>query len=280
MTTIDTNAGQMFANALRGAKPDAQVDDLGFSAFEDCLVEGVEPDTVRKIFATADGRPGGRQPRLYGANSSLMLAVNVLAPWQANLSGLAVLDHAGFADMRFELRLPDIGGEDEWLDVLLVAPGGIIGVVSDCTGYLSGHTVEFSKAHEQFWEGRPENEWRREMLALGAGTSSYARLDAARLINQYMGLSLLAEAAGGGTGRKIPATVLYLYWEPLNAARFDEFDEHRTETHAFAKAVEGSETGFAAMSYIDLWAAWARGTAPDWLAMHLARLHQHYSFRI
>jgi hypothetical protein len=280
VTKIDTDVGQMFTDFLRRAKPDAQVDDLGFSAFEDCLVEGVEPDTVRGIFATADGRPGGRQPRLYGANSSLMLAVNVFAPWQAELGGLSVLDHAGFADMRFELRLPDIGETSEWLDVLLVAPGGLVGVVSDCTGYLSGHTVEFSEARERFWEGRPENEWRREMLAVGAGTSTYARLDASRLISQYMGLSLLVEAAGGGTGRNIPAVLLYLYWEPLNAARFDEFDEHRAETRAFAKAVEGSRIGFAAMSYIDLWAAWARGKAPDWLAMHLARLHQHYSFRI
>ena len=277
MTKIDSNVAQLFADALRGAKPDAQVDDLGYVAFEDCLVEGVEPDTVRKIFETADGRPGGRQPRLYGANSALMLAVNVFAPWQADLGGLGVLDHAGFADMRFELRLPDIGETSEWLDVLLVAPGGIIGVVSDCTGYLSGQPVEFSETDEQFWAGRPENGWRREMLALGAGTSSYVRLDATRLINQYMGLSLLVDAVGGAN---IPATLLYLYWEPLNAARFDEFDEHRAETLAFAKAVEGPGIGFAAMSYLDLWAAWARGAAPDWLAMHLARLHQHYSFRI
>ena len=277
MTTIDTNAGQMFADALRGAKPDAQVDDLGFSAFEDCLVEGVDPDTVRKIFATADGRPGGRQPRLYGANSELMLAVNVFAPWQADLGGLAVLDHAGFADMRFELRLPDTGETFEWLDVLLVAPGGIIGVVSECTGYLSGHPVDIGAVRERFWEGREENEWRREMLAVGAGESSYARLDAARLISRYMGLANLVEAVGGG---KIPATLLYLFWEPLNAARFEEIEEHRAEVRAFSEAVKGSETGFAAMSYLDLWAAWARGTAPDWLAMHLARLHQHYSFRI
>ncbi len=280
MTKIDTNIGQLFADGLRGAKPDAQVDDLGYAAFEDCLVEGVDPDTIRKIFETADGRPGGRQPRLYGANSALMLAVNVFAPWQADLGGLAVLDHAGFADMRFELRLPDMGGEPEWLDVLLVAPGGLIGVVSDSTGYLSGQPVEFSEAHERFWADRPEDGWRREMLAVQAGTSRYARLDATRLISQYMGLSLLVDAARGGNGRKIPAVLLYLYWEPLNAARFDEFDVHRAETQAFAQAVEGSETGFAAMSYIDLWAAWARGTAPDWLAMHLARLHQHYSFRI
>ncbi len=280
MTKIDTNIAKLFADALRGAKPDARVDDLGYAAFEDCLVEGVDPDTVRKIFATAEGRPGGRQPRLYGASSALMLAVNAFAPWQADLGGLGVLDQAGFADMRFELRLPVVGENTEWLDVLLVAPGGIIGVVSDCTGRLSGRPGEFSEAHEQFWADRPGNGWRREMLALKAGTSSYARLDAARLINQYMGLSLLARAVGGEAGPAIPATLLYLYWEPLNAARFDEFDEHRAETRAFAKAVEGSRIGFAAMSYIDLWAAWGRGAAPDWLAMHLARLHQHYSFRI
>ncbi len=280
MTKIDANVGQLFAGALRGARPDAQVDDLGYAAFEDCLVEGVDPDAIREIFATADGRPGGRQPRLFGASSALMLAVNAFAPWRAGLGGLGVLDHAGFADMRFELRLPDMGGEPEWLDVLLVAPGGLVGVVSECTGWLSGHPAEFSEARERFWADRPTDEWRREMLALRAGTSSYARLDAVRLLDRYMGLALLAEAAGGGTGRNIPAVLLYLYWEPLNAARFDEFDEHRADIAMFSKAVEGSEIGFAAMSYIDLWAAWGRGAAPDWLAMHLARLHQHYSFRI
>lgn len=282
MALADPNLTLFFAEALRAAKPNAHVDDLGYATFEDSLIEGAGPELVRRAFPTADGRGReSRQPRLYAANSPLMLAVNVFAPWLKSLESLPVLDMTDFRDMRFEVRLPSIEGAPAgWLPLLLVAPSGVVAVESECTEYLSGHPVEFPPAMDAFWQDRERNGWRREMLALKEGLHGYAHLDAARLIKQYMGLRLLLEAAGGERGREIPATLLYLYWEPLNAPRFDEFETHRHEVTAFSEAVAESDIAFRAMNYLDLWAAWSRGKAPPWLAMHLARLHRHYSFRI
>ena len=282
MARIDENLAHEFADALRGARPNARIDDLGYAGFTDSLVEGIDADAVRRAFETADSRgPGSRQPRLYAAHSDIMLLVNVLAPWLNDLPALELAGRHGFRDLRFEIRLPAVEGEAAgWLPALLVAPGGIVGVESDCTGYLSGHPVKFPEAQDRFWDDREENGWRREMRALQAGEHGYARLDAARLVKQYMGLRLLLEAAAGDDGRRAPATLLYLYWEPLNSARFAECDEHRAEIGQFAKAVEGADIAFAAKSYFDLWADWARGEAPSWLPLHITRLHQRYSFRI
>ena len=282
MARIEENLTREFADALRAGKPDARVDELGYASFADGLVEGIDADAVRKVFETADSRdPGSGQPRLYAAHSDTMMLVNVFAPWLADLAALELLGLRGFGELRFEIRLPPVAGEAAaWLPALLIAPDGVVGIESDCTGFLSGHPVSFPEPLERFWDGREENGWRREMRAMQDGESAYARLDAARLIKQYMGLHLLLEAATGDDGRIVPATVLYLYWEPLNSARFEECDEHHAEIRRFTEAVAGADIGFTAMSYFDLWAEWTRGAAPSWLALHLTRLHQRYSFRI
>lgn len=282
MARIEENIAREFADALRGARPNARIDDLGYARFADSLVDGIDADAVRQVFETADSRgPGSRQPRLYAAHSDIMLLVNVLAPWLGDLAALELAGQHGFRNLRFEMRLPTVeGAAPSWLPALLVSADGVVGVESECTGYLSGHPVNFSEAYESFWDEREENGWRREMRALQAGERGYARLDAARLVKQYMGLRLLLEAAAGDDGRRAPATLLYLYWEPLNSARFEECDEHRAEIRQFAAAVEGADIGFVAMSYFDQWAEWARGEAPAWLPLHLTRLHQRYSFRI
>ena len=282
LAEIEENLTREFADALRGAKPDARIDDLGYANFDDSLLEGLDADAVRAVFETADSRgEGSRQPRVYAAHSELMLLVNVFAPWLADMGSLELVGLRDFRDMRFDVRLPPVGGEGAgWLPALLVSPGGLVGVETDCTGYLAGHPVKFSGAQDQFWEDREDNAWRREMRALQAGEHGYARLDATRLIKQYMGLRLLLEAAAGKDSSLAPAKMLYLYWEPLNSARFAECDEHRAEVRQFGEAVAGTEVAFVAMSYFDLWAEWARGESPSWLAMHITRLHQRYSFRI
>jgi len=279
---IEENLRREFADTLRAARPNAKVDDLGYAGFADSLVEGIDADAVRAVFATADSRgPGTRQPRLYAAHSETMLLVNVLAPWLGDLESLRLPGLGGFRDLRFEVRLPSVAGEvAAWLPALLIAPDGVAGIETDCTGFLSGHPVKFPEELDRFWDDREENSWRREMRALQDGAHSYARLDAARLIKLYMGLRLLLETAAGEDGRAAPATLFYLYWEPLNAARFEECDEHHAEIVRFSEAVAGADIGFTAMRYFDLWAKWARDRAPAWLPLHLTRLHQRYSFRI
>lgn len=282
MARVESNLTQLFAESLVGGRPSAEIDDLGYAAFQDSLVEGVDAGRARQVFPTADSKGGGRQPRLYAAQSPVMMLVNTMAPWLNDLSSLSVCGARGFRDLRFEVRMPPVEGETWlWMTGLLISPQRIIGIESETTDYLSGHRVSFSDSMDAFWESRDENGWRREMIALQRGEHGYAHLDAARMIKQYMGLRLMLEALSADGTRMVPATLLYLYWEPLNAARYGEFDAHHREVERFQAAVAGSDIDFVPMSYLDLWASWSRDDdAPRWLAMHIARLHQRYSFRI
>jgi len=283
LAKVESNLTQLFAESLVGGKPKAKIDNLGYANFDDSLVAGVNPDKVRRVFATADSKgPGSRQPRLYAAQSPIMMLVNTLAPWLDDLGALIIRGQRGFRDMRFEIRMPPVEGEGWlWMPGLLISPGRIVGIESESTDYLSGHRVSFTEQMESFWDGHAENGWRREMVALQRGDRGYSHLDATRLIKQYMGLKLMLDALAADDTPPLPATLLYLYWEPLNAARYEEFDEHHREIEQFQAAVSGADIDFVPMSYLDLWASWSRDEkAPRWLAMHIARLHQRYSIRV
>lgn len=283
MAKVESNLTQLFAESLAVARPEVKIDDLGYAGFEDSLVEGIDRDKVRHAFATADSKgPGSRQPRLYAAQSPIMILVNSLAPWLDDLEALVIHGQRGFRDMRFEIRMPAVEGEGGlWLPGLLISPNHIVGIESETTDYLSGHRVSFTEQAEVFWEDREENGWRREMVALRRGDHGYSHLDAARLIKQYMGLRLMLDALADDGTAPMPATLLYLYWEPLNAARYGEFDAHHKELERFRAAVAGADIDFAPVNYFDLWAGWSGADdAPRWLAMHIARLHQRYSMRI
>jgi hypothetical protein len=283
LAKVESNLTQLFAESLHGARPGAKIDDLGYAGFADSLVEGLDADRLRQVFATADTKgPGSRQPRLYAAQSPVMILANTMAPWLDNLDSLAVRGQRGYRDLRFEIRMPAIGGDGGlWLPGLLISPSRIVGIESETTDYLSGHRVSFSEQAEAFWTDREENGWRREMSALQQGDHGYSRLDAARLIKQYMGLRTILDSLVDDDTPSVPGSLLYLYWEPLNAARYEEFDEHHKEIELFQAAVADSDIDFVPMSYLDLWASWSReDNAPKWLAMHVARLHQRYSMRI
>ena len=51
-------------------------------------------------------------------------------------------------------------------------------------------------------------------------------------------------------------TLLYLYWEPVNAADYVRFEEHRRDVSAFAERVAAPPLAFESMAYGDLWASW------------------------
>ena len=283
MAKLESNLTQLFSESLHGARPGAEIDDLGYAGFADSLVEGRDADRLRQVFATADSKgPGSRQPRLYAAQSPVMILANTMAPWLDELASLEVRGQRGYRDLRFEVRMPPIGGEGGlWLPGLLIAASRIVGIESETTDYLSGHRVSFTEEMEAFWTDREENGWRREMVKLQQGAHGYSRLDAARLIKQYMGLRSMLDALAVDGTPAVPATLLYLYWEPLNAARYQEFDEYHKEIELFQAAVSGADIDFVPLTYLDLWASWSRDeNAPKWLAMHIARLHQRYSMRI
>ena len=76
-----------------------------------------------------------------------------------------------------------------------------------------------------------------------------------------------------------PVTLLYLYWEPLNAVFHPLFKEHLDETAAFTEQIDGCDLTFEAMTYNDLWSSWDE-TAPPWLGTHLRDLRARYAVTI
>ncbi len=156
--------------------------------------------------------------------------------------------------------------------MVIERPDHVVAIESKCTEYLSTHIVRFSAAYEtRILDARRESVWFREMLRLIKAPRTYRWLDAAQLIKHTFGLMYCY--------RDRRVTLLYLYWEPLNAGDYPVFEEHRRETAAFAERVTGSDLAFEAMTYNDLWSSW-NGTAPQWLGTHLRDLRARYAVTI
>jgi hypothetical protein len=73
-----------------------------------------------------------------------------------------------------------------------------------------------------------------------------------------------------------PTSLLYLYWEPLDAAGFAEFGAHRRELAELNEAVRDARVGFASRSINSLWRHWDAQASPSWLRRHVARLRARY----
>ena len=93
-------------------------------------------------------------------------------------------------------------------------------------------------------------QWFEEMLRLTGGGPQYRHVDAAQLIKHAFGL--------GNQPNGTDVTLVYLYWEPLDAALSPLFARHRAEIDTFAERVAGGSPRFEAMGYAELWKAWGR----------------------
>src|SRR5690606_10885717 len=161
------------------------------------------------------------------------------------------------------------GGRHPNLDVVVESPAAVIGIESKLTEYLAPHAAKFSGAYrEQIRDDRRDGAWHAEMLRLTEVPDGYQLLDAAQLIKHAFGLAR--------SFRDRPVTLLYLVWEPANAADHPVFAAHRREIAEFADRVAGATPAFAAMSYPELWASWEK-RAPAWLAEHLAHVRARYA---
>jgi len=117
------------------------------------------------------------------------------------------------------------------------------------------------------------------MLALKKQPDGFGYLDAAQLIKHYMGLRRRFESGTGTPYRDGKIVLLYLYWEPSNAGRFDAFVRHREDVKAFSAAVGDDIVEFKSLTYADLWHSWDCSNDP--LAKkHVNWLRSRYEFPI
>ena len=206
------------------------------------------------------------------AHSSSALAVNVFAPFKSDTRGLCVAGKSGFESLQFERKCPHglVGRRAPNLDLVATGRDGIIAIESKCLEPLSRHVADFSPAYDAgIRDERRNTGWFRQMARLVSEPRAYTWLDAAQLVKHAFGLA--------HTFPGQPVTLVYLYWEPSNAADYPMFAQHRAEVARFAAAVDGSRPAFMAMSYPELLQSWSpQGGGPNWLDLHVGRLKTRY----
>ncbi len=262
-------AQQALKAALACFDPTLKIDSKGYvKSFRDNLVPLVRVEDFKEELRKGDGNE--LDGKFRAAHSSSALAVNSFGPFKRRIAAMKVLDAEPFDSLHFERKCPTgLRGNAPNLDVFLEGDSGIIGIESKLTEYLTSKSAKFSPAYEHIDDDRCKTAWFTEMLRLMKEPESYVWLDVAQLIKHAFGLTNPQTFCGKS------ATLLYLYWEPLNTARYSEFSEHRREIEKFAKRVCGSSPSFRAMSYHELWSSWGQ-TAPDWLMKHLDNLKSRY----
>jgi hypothetical protein len=268
-------AKRALASALELARPGVERDAKGYVVrLEDNLLPGITRKEIEDAFGAGAGQELAGKMRAPWSSSAL--AVNSFAPWQADLRGLTVAGISGFrGTLKFEAQCPNgVSAIPPHLDVLLEGGDGVVGIESKCTEHLSAKAKvavsgRYLKLAQQ-GDVRASSQW----FGALAHVENFRLLDAYQLVKHYLGLSL--------EFRGRPLTLVYLYWEPANAAAIPLFGAHRAEIERFAELVADDPTcRFESQSYAEHWAELdAMSERPRWLADHLGNLRRRYSVEI
>jgi len=231
----------------------------------DLLIGGLERERL----------PGGLdRGRLRSPDSPAALALNTFLPWRQAIEQLPLRDLVGFDAIQFEVRCPTgLRGTPPHLDLLALKDRIVVAVTVRCCEYLLRRKSPVAASYDRLLAETPgAGPWARELSRLRAAPDTYRHVDLGALIKHALAL-----------GRTFPerrATLLYLFWEPLDAAEFEEFRRHRAELAGVGKALAGGRIAFAFQTFDSLWRDWAARTSPPWLAGHVARLRARYDVAI
>lgn len=231
----------------------------------DLLIDGLERERL----------PGGfERGRLRSPDSPAALALNTFLPWRQAIDQLPLCGLVGFDAIQFEVRCPTgLRGTPPHLDLLALKDRGVVAVTVRCCEYLVRRKSPVAASYDRLLDETPgAGPWSRELARLRGAPDSYRYVDVGALIKYALAL-----------GRTFPerrATLLYLFWEPLDAAQFEEFRRHRAELADLAKALAGARIAFASQTFDALWQDWAARAQPPWLARHVARLRSRYDVAI
>lgn len=271
-SAIRRQAAIALRHAFVTSSPSIVLDPRGYAgSFQQNLLPGVLADDFEADLKRGDGNE--LDGKFRAAHSSSALAVNCFGPFRRRIGDLSLLGMRAFETIAFERKCHTgiRGGRHPNLDAVAEGPE-VVAIESKLTEYLGPHPAKFTDAYrEQIRDGRRDGAWFAEMLRLTEAPDSYQLVDAAQLIKHAFGLA--------NCFRDRPVALLYLFWEPANAADHPIFTAHRREIAEFADRVAAATPGFAAMSYPELWASW-EADAPAWLAEHLAHLRGRYAVTI
>ena len=270
-------AEHALTEALRSVTPGARVTRGRLERLEDNLLPGVER---RQFEHDLRGGAGDElRDKFRAPYSSSALAVNSFARFRdlesKDLEGdLRVDRRDGFRSICFEQQFATgLRGTPPHLDIVLAGPDHTLAIESKCTEHLGKRAPAFKDSYERLLKSdRQSRPWLDEMMKIRTGHRQYGHLDAAQLIKHAFGL---ANSCENGS-----VTLVYLYWEPKNAADVRELAVHRRELEAFEKRVAGGFPSFRAVSYRQLWEQWAKMDRPSWLRAHVSNLRKRYEVEI
>jgi hypothetical protein len=260
--SLTQRTGFALAEALRQAQAgDLLIANGRIRRISDLLIDGVRHEQL----------PGSiDRARLRSPHSVTALTVNSFLRWRDATDQLPLAGWIGFDAVQFEVRCPTgLRGTPPHLDLVALRGEAAIAVTARCFEYLSRRKTAVAASYDQLLATIPELEpWRRQLERLRAQPQHYRHIDAGALIKFALAL--------GRTFPERPTTLLYLYWEPLDADQFEEFGRHRTEASELAEAVRDARVTFAAQSFAAMWREWAARDVPSWLAAHVDRLRARY----
>jgi hypothetical protein len=244
----------------------------------DCRVEPLQADgRIRRVSdLLIDGVDQDRLPdaldraRLRQPHSAAALAVNSFLRWQTAPEQLALDRWTGFDAIQLVVRCPTgLRGTPPHLDVLALRDNAAVAVTVRCTEYLSRRRSPVAASYDRLLAATPGlDPWLRQLAQLRAAPDERQHIDLGALVKHALAL--------GRTFPDRPTSLLYLYWEPLDAARFAEFGAHRRELAELGEAVRDARVGFASRSINSMWRDWDAQASPSWLRRHVARLRARY----
>lgn len=274
-----------FVRTLEHAKPDLILNAKGYAgAPQDNLIPGIRLDDFRAAFDIGAGkefgimREGVYVPgKFCAAYSSSALAVNHFAPFASKPLPVLGSHRSLFLD-GFEQTFPTgLRGTPPHLDALLGSKTARVAVESKCLEYLRAKSAKAlektaARLRDKYLAGvtddRCHSAWFTELSEMAADPHRYRVLDAAQLVKHALGL-LNAPVDQ-------PTTLLYLYWEPLDASLSPVFAAHRDEIARFGDRVSDDGLRFEAMSYPELWDQWLAG-GDSLLGHHVTALRRRYA---
>jgi hypothetical protein len=287
MEPLKTRAREALIGCLRESLPPdraALVDDTGRSErFEDNLVASLSAEQVaalRKQLIAGDGRElehgaDGSRPDGHAAHSSAALAFNAFGAWLTRESELVIDGVGGFSDpLRIEAKQRIFrGGRAPNLDCLASGAEVVVGVESKLTEPLARHgTKTWSEAYgRDSCRALLTDGWLEVLDAARAGSYRTRYLDVDQLLKHALGL------CKQNPGRELH--LVYVFWEPANAADFDELRAHRDEVQALLDRVGDALPRLHALTYSELWRQWDALDLP-WLREHLTALRRRYDLSV
>jgi hypothetical protein len=264
--SLAQRTGLALAEALRQARDGKLLSANGrIRQIRDLLIDGVRyeqlPDSIDRA-------------RLRAPHSAAALTINNFLPWQRAPDQLPLAGWTGFDAVQFEVRCPTgLRGTPPHLDLLALRAEVAVAVIVRCIEYLSRRKTCVAPSYDQLLAATPGLQpWRDQLERLRTEPQYYRHVDPGALIKFALAL--------GRTFPDRPTILLYLYWEPLNAERFEEFCRHRMETAELADVVRHARVSFDPRSFEAMWQDWAARGVPSWLADHVDRLRARYSVSI